>query len=298
MSLFYLATKLEELDNERRRKLLLEATTMDAISFLPSQLGVVRDKIKSLAKLKRDWGIEILEDDQSKTLKIEDVLSIKVPKKYWEKFLSIFDGKLGNNTTCLDLGSIINETIEEELKDLREKLKPALVDMFNRHPFKDVDRLASLWRTWFRIESFRTRDNKGPLISYERKLKDIQRLVGDLLDEYGDDRGHLEMLLEDIKERDNLSTYEVFKSYDFLYGTRMQSRLEEIVLVFEALVDPTYNVIQSIYVGDDDVLDKIEEDIRSVKRVGKVLYPTGEGFTSSLFRQLREIIEEVVTPSS
>jgi len=46
-------------------------------------------------------------------------------------------------------------------------------------------------------------------------------------------------------------------------------------------------------VDDEDVLDELEDRISSVKRVGNILYPEGEQFKPSLFRTIKEVIDDV-----
>ncbi|MHA1410819.1 MAG: hypothetical protein ACTSQY_11020, partial [Candidatus Odinarchaeia archaeon] len=60
MTFYRLATELEQIEVQRRIK-LFETTTMDAISFIPAHLGVVKARLKKLSKEKKKWGIEVLE---------------------------------------------------------------------------------------------------------------------------------------------------------------------------------------------------------------------------------------------
>jgi len=293
MSFYQLATELEQIEVQHRIK-LFETTTMDAISFIPAQLGAVKAKLKTLSKEKKKWGVEVLENDDSKELRIENRLRITVPNEHWENFRSAFSEQLGKD--FLDLDTLLSEAVEDEMKDLRRRLKPALVEMYNGAEFKSLDTTADTWRSWFGTTFFKTKKDKGgTVVSYERRSKDIQNLYGKLLRTYGDDKGNLEMLLKDIEEKRPPNAYDVFKYYDFLYGTRIQSSFNNVPLIFEATVDMTFTLSQSVYVGDDSVLDSVEEQTKRVKRVGKVLYPVGGRFNTSLFRMLKEIIEDVVT---
>jgi len=181
------------------------------------------------------------------------------------------------------------------MRDLRKGLRPALTEMFDEQDFKSVDKIVNVWKSWFAVHSYKTRENKGPVVSCERKGKDIQRLCGKLLREYGEDKGGLEMLLEDVGSNRPLNAYDVFKDYDFLYGTRVLGYQDKVPVIFEAMIDIAFNPSQSMYVGDKEVLDEIEEQIITVKRVGNVLYPVGGKFSPEFFRILKETIEDVVT---
>jgi hypothetical protein len=290
------------MDLKSRSQRLVEATTVDAIDFIPVHLGMVRTKIKDLAREKAEWGIEVLEGDESNVLQIEDRLRINVPKKHWNDFLTIFDGTL-KDADYLNLSTVlkeskeskvdISEVIEDEMKDLRKRLKPALTEMFNEEQFRAVDKAANIWKSWFKVDGHKTRSNKGPVVSCERKGKDIQKLYGKLLREYGEDKGNLEMLLEDIDNNRPLNAYDVFKDRDFLYGTRILSRQDRISLIFEAVIDVSFDSSQSIYIEDEEILANVQEQVRTVKRVGNVIYPVGGQFSPSFFRVLKDIVEDV-----
>ena len=299
MSLYELSTILRDKDLEAQSQRLVEATTADAIDFIPIHLGVVQAKIKDLAREKAEWGIEVLEGDESNVLQIEDRLRITVPKKHWDNFLTIFDGKL-SDADYLNLHNILKESerdtkeaVEEDMKNLRKRLKPALTEMFNEQQFKVVDKLANIWISWFRVNEYRTKRGNGPIVSYERKVKDIQKLYGKLLREYGEDRGNLEMLLGDIDNNRPLNAYDTFKDNDFLYGTRILSHQDKTPLIFEAVIDMAFDASQSIYVGDKGVLGDVQEQIRTVKCVGNVIYPKGGQFNPRFFRVLKDIVEDV-----
>jgi len=290
MSLYDLATKLENLD--LIEKLNEEGTTIDAIDFIPVHLGAVKAKILDLAKEKPDWNIEILENDDFNELRIEDRLVINVPKEHWDNFLTIFDGKLDSNT-YLNLRTILKEAVEDDIKELRRTLKPALIEMFNEQDFASLDKTISIWRGFF-SGTFITRGKEfETVITHERKGKDIQQLYGKLLRIYGDDKGNLEMLIENINDNRPLNAFDIFDKYDYLYGTRIRSVYRKVLLVFEATIDMINHSSQSIYIRDDEVLDAIEEEFKSVKRVGNVLYPVGGVFLPSFFRALKNIIKEI-----
>jgi len=140
MNMFNLASELQEIERVRRYHKLMEVTTQDAVSFIPAHLGVVRAKIKGLAKRKQKWGLEILEDDEgNKDVRIEDALRITVPKEHWNSFQEMFVGDL-NDDSYLNLKDLLTEAMEDELKDLRGDLKPALYEMFNEQRFASLDK--------------------------------------------------------------------------------------------------------------------------------------------------------------
>lgn len=295
MDVFNLASELEEIERIRRFN-FMEATTMDTISFLPTQLGVVKSKVKALSKRKWKWGLEILEgDDGEKDVRIEDALRIIVPKEHWEQFQEMFVGELDGDS-YLNLKSLLNEAMADELKDLQMGLKPALSEMYNDQRFSSLDKTIEVWQGRFGVTQFITTKN-NVAVTFENKGRDIQQLYGRLIRVYKEDKGGLEMLHGDIAENRPLSAFDVFKNYDYLYGTRVVSEFLDITLVFEAVIDTTFMISQSILIEDEDVLEEVEDQVRSVKRVGNVLYPTGEQFDVDFFNSLYTIVEEVAEES-
>ena len=284
--------KLAEIEKQRRYR-LLEATTMDAVTFLPTNMGAVRAAVKNLSKKKWKWGLSILEDDNgNKDIRIENALRIIVPKEHWDSFQEMFVGEL-NDDSELNLKELLIETLEDELLELRKSLKPALVKMLNEQQFTALDKSIKVWNSIFGIDQIIT-DNNKVAVGAAHKGRDTQKLYGRLLRAYGEDKGGLEMLLADIGNDRPLGAYSVVKKYDYLYGDRVVSVLHDTTLILEAVVDTTFMTSESIYIGDNDVLDEIEDQLTTVKRVGNVLYPSDERFDVGFFSSLRNILEEVV----
>jgi hypothetical protein len=61
-------------------------TTMSDISYLPTQVGVVRAALDDLRKKRKKWKLEVLEGEKEYTVSIEDQLRITVPMEHWDSF--------------------------------------------------------------------------------------------------------------------------------------------------------------------------------------------------------------------
>lgn len=282
--------------NMKKIMILNETTGQDAVAFIPAHLGVVKARVADLAKKKKDWKIEVLEQDDNKEVQFEDSLRVIVPNEHWDSFCSIFDNSVSNNS-YLNLTSLLNETMEEEMQDLRRELRVALAHLYDESEFRKLNQSSGTWKWRFGVVSYDTRKkNTGIVVSQENKAEGIQKLYGRLLEVYGDDRGNLEMIIEAIKDKRPLNAYDIFKGYDFLYGTRIHSRYQGVNLYFEALVDPSYHLSETIFVPkSDDLLDKIQEESREVKVVRSVIYPKGGVFTPRFLRVLSDTIEDLDT---
>lgn len=271
-----------------------ETTSMDAVAFLPAHLGTVKARVKALAKKKLDWNIEILEQDDTREVWFEKDFHVIIPNEHWEVFCSIFDRELDNNS-YLNLRNILNEALEDEMKDLRRELKVALAHLFDSPDFKKADRIVGAWQWRFPTISYDTRQKLSVAISHEDKKNDIQDVYGKLLEAYGEDRGNLEMLIGALGDKRPLNTFAVLKGYDNIYGTRIHSRYEGVELYFESLLDMNYQLSQSIFTTSKELIGIIEEESNEIKLVGSVIYPKGGVFTFRFLRLLMDVIEDLAT---
>jgi hypothetical protein len=188
----------------------------------------------------------------------------------------------------------ILEALQTDMSNVRKELKPALINLYNTSDFKELDKSVNLWRSRFGAVSYLTksRDMRSSLVTYETKTRDIQKLYGDVLRAYKDDKGYLDMVLEAIQERKPLNTFDVFDKKDFLYATRIKSNYNGVVMIFEATIDMTYAPAETVLVEDDEVLGVIEEQVLSVKVAGKVIYPNGSRFTPSMLKSIKDAIDD------
>lgn len=271
-----------------------EATTMDAVAFLPAHLGTVKARAADLAKKKLDWQIEILEQEDSREVFFEKDFQITVPNEHWDTFCSIFDSAPSNNT-YLNLKGLLNETAEEEMEDLRRELKVSLAKVFDSSELKQMDKIVNTWKWRYPTISYDTREKLSAAISHENRKNDIQEVYARLIEAYGNDRGNLEMIIGALESGEPLNAFDILKGYDNLYGTRIKSRYEGVVMYFESLVDMSNQLTQSIHTDDDDLLAEVEEQSNEVKVVNSVIYPKGGVFTFRFFKLLSDIIEDLST---
>jgi hypothetical protein len=186
----------------------------------------------------------------------------------------------------------VEEAPEDAMTKLRQDLKPAIIKLFEGDPFHLVETDARLWTSRFGVDKYLTAD--APLVSVENRVRGIQNLSGTLLQSYGNDRGYLEMVIDAMNEREPLNSFNGFKENDYLYGTRIRSNHEGVEMVFEAALDPLYAVSETVYIEDEEVLDRWEELASGIKRVNNIVYPQGERFTPGSIQQLEYAIIDAI----
>jgi len=268
------------------REEIPEATTMANIAYLPSGVGAVRNAMKSLAQKKRQWNIEVLEDDKGKRVTFDDEFSVFVAKDFWDDFTTMFDEGLKNPT--VDLGRYLQEAMDDTIEAERQEIHPALVNLYAEEQFLQIDRIAKIWAARFSAIDYG--EVHAP-VTTEDKQRDIEDLVGDIYEAYGNDLGGLQMLQDAIAEHESLNAFLVLRDYDFLYGVRIHSEHENVNLTFEATIDYGYLATQSIMIdGADSVLKDLESD-ESIKVVKNIVYPVGESFEVAFLQGLHTKLE-------
>lgn len=276
-NLYKLATILE--------KQMFEETSEADIEYLPSGADRIKSMLKSLSLMKQYWGIEILENCFGKTVFIENKAKITVLSEHWDSFKSLFPVEL--KTGQINFQSYLNESMEEDIEELRKELKPELIRLFTTPPFDDVEKDLNIFRSFFGLRSHL---QQKTVISYSDKEKTIKALSFKLLQKYGEDKGGLEVLLEDIKGRKMLSNYVGLKSENYLYGGRILSEYKGTKMVLEMTIDFSYKVSSSLTINDVDIANKLAEESTSVKAVKNVVYPVGTRFQREVFKILKDIL--------
>jgi hypothetical protein len=268
---------------------LYETTTMDAITFLPAHMGTVQARIKQMAKEYEHLGIEVLEREKYKDVRFGDQFRVRVFNEHWDDFSHMF-GNQQVKTGQLDIRSFLNEAMEDEVKELRRRLKASLVNYFSSQTFRDIDEDIQRWNAVFGTDKTMEKD---VVVSPHRKERDVQALYGRLLRAYGDDRGYLERLIQDLQEQNPVNAYDGFKAYPDVYGARVQSKVEGHTFIFEAVAHLDEELSESIYIDAPEVLDEIS-DMRGIKVVGNVVYPVGQRFQRTFFSSLRDAVDDTI----
>jgi len=254
------------------------ATTMDAISYLPTQVGVVRAALTGLGKKKRKWNMEVLEGETGRTVKFEDALQINVPNEHWDSFQKMFDGNLGNDSS-FELPSAIMDSEDETVLDIEgeKSVIHLAVESFFRCP--QVIALQKIYERW--VSRLGVKENKTPkyvLLPMGKLEEGIEAVYNALIHGIEEDCGQLEMLSERVDE-DPLPDIQKTGEYKVLAGTRIRSELEGFGLIFEARLGFDKSLKLSFLVEDGELADKIEESLPSgVQRVGNVFYPEARCF--------------------
>lgn len=263
------------------------ATTMDAVSYLPTQVGVVRSAIMKLKKLKNKWDLEILESEDGILVQFEDKLKIDVALEDWESFQEIFDGALDNGA-YLDLQTLLRDSIdldsEEVLENRKEEFRLKVMEGLDS---KEVQAAVGAAEKWVNVFGCKENIASEALVPLNAIQEWSEKYFEGIFEDYEDDLGYLEMLIEKFDPH-SLSESEC------LTGIRYRSEYEGIGLVFEVKVSFEKNCSFSIQVGDSEVADNLEEACLYLQRAGNVFYPRFGQIASpeGVFETLKDVIND------
>ena len=270
---------------------LNETTTGDAISYLPSQVGMISPALKSLLKMKKDWHITFLPTNiDETTVNFEDQLKVNVKKEHLDDFIKNVL-KITTPVTSdlvVSLGTYLNEAFEDDLTESYDKLREILLNMVSTQPFVTADINFEDWKSKFGRKSFSS--PKEILIKMETFRMDVDRLMEKLKGAIGDDKGEIDIISNTAESRGTLNTYPVFKDYKYLFGSIVQSEFQGVDLIYTVEVDMGYRIQESVQiVNDDDLLNEVGA-YQGIKVEGNVMYPVGGVFTQRFFRFLQDNI--------
>lgn len=252
------------------------ATTMNAISYLPTQVGVVRSALSGLKKKKKKWNLEILETNTDRTVCFEDALKVIVPNEHWDHFQQMFDGQL-DNSSCFVLSSLAEDSEDTEgledaidLEGRRADVHLALESVLSCHQVRCAQQVYSKWISKFIPDKDLT--SEKVLLPLTKKAG-VEKLYEKLIESCSDDRGRLEMLSERLEGEKALTTLQKSSDCTILAGARIHSMLDGIGVIFEARVGFDKNIQFSVLVEDDEVADRLQESMMSgARRLGNVFY--------------------------
>ena len=259
------------------------ATTMDAVAYLPSQVGVVKAAMKKLKKKKSQWNLEIQESDDGYTVNFEDQLKISVLEEDWDEFQETFGTNLDEDVHVIQF----EEDIEISAEDILETRKEELISKINEiTECQEVTISAQVAHKFFNsfeaIEDITEAIN--PAISLLHLKEWSEQYLDNNLSEHDEDLGYMEMLIENFKLPEG----------SCLAGARFKTEYQGVEIIFEARVTFEKDCSFSIAVNNTDIADNLEEYCVGLPRIGNVFYPAIGQILSSqgVLESLKDILEE------
>lgn len=269
---------------------LKEETSSADISYIPDGFLNTKTILRAMAGKKTNWKVDILEDGDEYKVNFENRLKIKIPKKDYEHFnTNVLDlkGLKEANLTC-----ILNEAFTDQVNTVADELTRTLtVDLRKIFEIEQSIFLVSAWHRLFGGE-FTGVANK-PLIRISNYDKDVLVLVKKIKDWYGDDVGQMEMVIEAIKEKNPLNSYDVFATHEYIVGERISSNVDGNRLILEIAVNSSFQPVQTIWVDNPEIIEEMSYYNKYVKASNKNIYPVNKMFNVSIFEALKDVVDSL-----
>jgi len=272
--------------NEIIRNLNEETVGAD-IAFLPGGFSTIANMFKKMAKKKTKWGIEILDTENAYEFKVEDQVKFTVQKPHVHSFRQE-SGISDFGMKELDLAEYVSEAKEADIGGLLNEIEKEVYSLLAKPPILTIDEDSAAWQSVFPGKTMTVKQaafNEGTL---EEDIENILSLIDVSMHE---DVGNLQLLQSAIQRQKSLATFDVFSNYQYLFASVIKSNHKGTSLIFEGLIDLSFNMSEKIYCTNPDVLDAVS-DITLVKVKKNVIYPTGQRFPYNFLRSIKNAIEE------
>ena len=260
-----------------------------SVAYLPGGFTTMRNYLRSLNPIKKQWKLEVLEDKEkgNYTVKIEDALNIVIPKQHYQHFNeNVYD--IINNKT-LDLKAIINEGTEEQVEVAVERIE----DLLNK--FKENPRVIQsivLMNQWvYQFSNSRYSHNHNSLINLNTFDRSVNLLISRLKNIYKSDLGTLEQILNTLEEGQALNAFKPFSSHKSFIGVTILSTYNNVDLVLQMTLDLNMIPNQHVSVSSKELAAELEA-YKSVKVESQEIYPVGQMFPAVFFKTLKQSIDE------
>ncbi len=242
--------------NEMQRQDLQEMTTAGNIAFIPGQFSSVEKLMRDLARAKRTYDIQVLESETEFTLAFEEYASIRVPKPACKEFFADFSRYVHTigpvpGIYPVDLGGFLLEGVSEEVAGLKGEVQRLLGVLETRH----LGYVRESWEQMFALFEGKTEWNNEAVLPQ----RSMEMLAEEIIREFGDDLGGLQMLLAKLENAEDLSGEPVFENYKYLYGLTHVFEKNGIGLTFESYVGLDYKPFASVRIRDNQVREQLRD---------------------------------------
>ena len=151
---------------------LREETTQGDVAYLPGSFGEIKNNLRFLSSLKKDWKIQILKDAYGSELNLEEQLRIKVRNQDWEDFVTditpVLKGKLADSEmVSFQFKDALEEDVDTKVESLLKQIEDELMEIlalpeskkvtansvnmhavFKRFKSMPIKRKGAIYRDW------------------------------------------------------------------------------------------------------------------------------------------------------
>ena len=281
---------------DRINERVSETTTSDAIAYLPSGFTNVRKALKTLARMKKHWKIDVVDEtDKYKVCFGEGLLEVDVNKEHWADFMAKVLGKkkvvhAGNFE--VDLGGYLKEAKDDDIRQASAEFEKSLYRVLMKDPIKQAGENIAIWNKT--VQKLKNSTGANVMIKFEDMKNDVKGVTSSVQTIYEEDRGMLELLTSALQQLRPLGTFEPFDKYEYFVGTRIESTWQKIPLAYETFVDMSFVPHEHIVCEEREVLDELQ-GVKGIRVATNTIFPTGKQFTAKQIKAVRDAIDDTAT---
>lgn len=263
-----------------------EETSMSNISFTPSHIGNVKASILKLGV--EDLNVEIRDGSLFKNVTFNKQLRVRVPRRHFDSFNKLFNPKLEHGSVAR---LVVNEVRDTKMLSTIINVRTAINNIVRQQ-----DVLKTINSVVAGLSVFRKHqhiNNSKAAINFSTIKSDLAKITKDVLDEYRDDLGFLEILLEKLKQEESLNDMSGFDKYELLFSANVKLEYGKVVLLQNNSVGFNYDIDSYITITDKDLLEKLSSN-NSYSISGNKLRPKNKLFTKAIYLDIQDNIEGLV----
>jgi len=269
-------------------RVLNEDTTSANISYIPGGFTTVRNAIAALSKVKKEWGIKILDQGDLYEVAFENSLKIGINKEDYAEFNQNVLQIEGLNK--IDLSQMLNEEVGTFTVNSINDVKTALTDTLIKVPQVQVIlRSVNAWRQEF--PGTTAEQYAKCAISSLNYRRDSDKIIKQMKE--SGEIGNMQLLVDAIENTTSLNMVPTLAQYEYIVGDILKSTYEGIELTLHTFVNLSFRVTQFIIVDDDELLNELGYYSRVVRIAGTVVYPIQGIFNNGFFGNIRDTIDSL-----
>lgn len=224
-------------------------TTTANIAYLPSGFVSVKKAVKDLSALKNTWNIQVHESDSGYQVMFEDKLTISIGKQDWDHFLKnmniqAHDGVYNIDEGFMEYDEFLSQCVNEEVSKIVDQIGLFMKKTILEKGLNKIEKDVECWKKHFPIKEYK--NDERALFHLNTLLEDFDSFKSQLIEEFGDDLGGIQMFQYQLEEGLGISMRypvllsERIESENFIYEITMSGKDFRI---FENILPTNSNIL-------------------------------------------------------
>ena len=270
----------------------MTASGNPSVSYLPGSFTSIKNYLNSLTPIKKQWGLETIDEGDNYRLRLEKGLDIILPKTAYDEFDSKVLKIKGQKTVLLK--ESIYEDIENEIESNLKRIKQLLIYGLRKQPSVNTAvTLINYWSSLFPQSKF-LQKQENVLFGIKTFNNDVESTLSYIKKLYGMELSKIENLTDLLKKGEPLNSIPPFKKYSFIVGSVVRSNFMEQLLEFDVGIGMSFVATQTIRIPSEPELIEEMRAIKTVKVINDSIVPIGRSFSPNDLLLFKKILDDVL----